>query len=167
MRDFELKDEYKALIVARDWKAFRAACGTHMVRGFNRKSSLSVIVQIDNISEQGKIILENTMGGSVGGSVKLGDVLGASGKVSASTTISDTLKLAGQMGRVSVRAEAVGGAGIGTVTAAISSGNLSDPKFRSEYLGCYCKLCKGLHKAKRCTRSIHIDHAPSSFSRCG
>ncbi|RWA84904.1 hypothetical protein [Mesorhizobium sp.] len=147
LRDFELKPEYRALIAAHDWAGFRAACGTHIIRGFNRKSSLSIIIEIDSISEEGKTLLENTIGGSAGGSVKLGDVLGASGKVSASVTIADTLKLANQLGKVSVRAEAVGGAGIGTIAASINGGTLSDPNFVANLLTAIASAAKDFTNA--------------------
>ena len=134
VRDFELKEEYKALLNTNDWKQFRAKCGTHFVRGWNRKSALSVVIQVDNLSTQGKIAIEGTMNGSLSGTLNVTDVLGASGKVSVATTMAGTLKLANQLGKVSVRVEAVGGAGIGTVAAVVNSGNVSDPNFTPNLL---------------------------------
>ncbi|CAN7504661.1 hypothetical protein [Neorhizobium tomejilense] len=147
IRDFELKDDFKALIAARNFKEFRARCGTHLVRGWNRKSSLHVIIEIDNVSEEAKIAIENTMGGSAGGTVNVADVIGASGKVSASTTIANTLRLASQVGKVSARVESVGGTGIGTLAGIVNGGNLTDPNFITNLMNAIATTAKDFTKA--------------------
>lgn len=155
IRQFELADEYKPLVAQSDFAAFRQKCGTHFVRGWNRKSAIKIIIEISNVSQEGKIALENTIGGSVGGSLSLADALGGSAKTTVSNTISDTLRLAEKIGKVSARAEAIGGAGIGSISAIATAGNLSDPQSVD-------KLLTAIVEAAR-TDFTYANSAPDEF----
>lgn len=134
VHDYDLKQDYKELVKAGNYEEFRKRCGTNFVRGWNRVSSISAIVEISNLDQEGKIAISNTMTGVLGASVSAGDLLGGSAKTTISNTLSDTLRLAEKLGKVNATVEAVGGLGIPSITAIVNSGNLSDPQVMQNLL---------------------------------
>lgn len=134
--EFALKPEYEKLIKDGEFLEFRKRCGTHFVRGWNRHSRVQVIVEISNLDRQAKLLLENTISGSIGAKIKVSE-LGAGVKAKADSSLSNTLNLANKFGTVSARVETVGGEGIPSVaqvTQLVESGSIADPANISKIL---------------------------------
>ena len=128
IREFTLKDEYQELVDAENFDEFRRRCGTHFVRGWNRKSQIRIVIQIKNTSRNFNLMLENTTQAGLDGSFGIADVMSGTVKTKISSAISNTMKLARKFGEVTATAEATGGLGIGTILAIVNNGDLSNPQ---------------------------------------
>ena len=126
--DFGLKPQYKALLDKKMFKNFRKICGTHFVRGWTRVSSVSVEIEITELNQNAKLILEKSIQASSGGKLAIEDLGSAETKTKITSNIANTLKLAEKLGKVNIRVAARGGTGIGTISAIVNSGKLSDPE---------------------------------------
>ncbi|TGQ83718.1 hypothetical protein EN850_02955 [Mesorhizobium sp. M8A.F.Ca.ET.207.01.1.1] len=129
MQDFTIRDEFKKYLNAKDYKEFRKHCGTHFVRGWTRKSSISVVYELSNIDREAKVVLNNTFSYSGGANFDV-KVLSGDAKASASTTLADTLALAQRLGKVTATVDSAGGGGIATnLKAIVSAGDPTKKEF--------------------------------------
>ena len=127
IQDFALKQPYQKMIDEGRYSDFRAACGTHFIRGWTRRSAITVVIEVSNLSQQAKFALENTMSAAANATIGIKDFSGTA-RASTTTALKDTLKLASKLGRVSARVETIGGKGIATIAALVGAGNLTVPE---------------------------------------
>lgn len=121
---YDLANQYKEIIKGNP-NGFRRLCGTHFARGEVRRSSVSVVITITNLSESSKRTLETTFTQAMGGKGSIESIsFGGNTKLTAS--IGRIIELAKTFGSVSVDFYARGGQGISTAAAAAKASDPSD-----------------------------------------
>ena len=113
-KNISLKNEFRALISDGKHDEFKQQCGTHLIIAERRKSQISLLIQISNLTEDSKKIVEKKLKNAIeaSGPIKKVDV-----KVNAESkkSWSNTFKSSKKYGDISVKIFSKGAIGLSEV----------------------------------------------------
>ena len=110
-KNFNLKDEFKALLSEGKHDEFYQRCGTHLIIAERRKSQISLLIGISNLTEDSKRIVEKKLRTEIGAK---GQINGVNANVSEKTKKdwSNTIETSQKYGDISVKIFSKGANGL-------------------------------------------------------
>jgi hypothetical protein len=111
---YQLQPTIQSLVNERNFAEFERRCGTHFLRGVQRRSTLRIVFHLSDLDQTMRSTIASTWMSSNKGSLTV-EAATATARTELSSSISLALTLASRSGRVSTQVEASGGSGIATV----------------------------------------------------